>query len=560
MNNKFYILANKYKRKLGYFLLELESDLEHKSEPRYVIKWENKLEIDDAALQIFDKGTEKDKDKWIVVSYKSIHVNTYTVFVVDIESSRIQFRHDNYQLWESPVLGFLNNYQNDFIILNKEGTSFLPLGTVEKRAIYNPDGTERMVHSLTSCDYLKISESNLLTFERPKQDSNNRKVKIQEQQTDTEANTYYDDIYQVNIDEMTLRELMVVYSIFTCDSAIDIVDLIELQPNPKLFQKSFMELDQSNMIQIMAFDSRIIKTLLEFDCEEEDDETADSPIFYKMRHVLEDGTYYVSALNVALENNQIRALNLIINYIVEHQNNYAFFFLFDDIFLELMKQGISVTRLLESDILTHEFDVEEYPAIHQDNSYLIKPYNGSIFQLKGTYSQVFTNFANSGGEDEDKEKKFYKIKYTLNLLPSVTYQNGESILMNELMDILGNTEELEIFRTKAVEDFFTYQWENYAKHLHYFGGFVHFVYVILFFIYCDQVFNERNYDNRVILCWLMLVCLIYPMVYDFLQLKKTGLGEYLADPWNYLDQGHIWFGIANVFIQRTSSNILSKES
>ena len=86
----------------------------------------------------------------------------------------------------------------------------MPLGENEKRAVYNPDGTFRMVHSLPSCCYLKIAESNLLTFERPKQGTNNRIVKIQEQQQDQFGNTYYDDIYEVNIDEMSLRELMVI--------------------------------------------------------------------------------------------------------------------------------------------------------------------------------------------------------------------------------------------------------------------------------------------------------------------------------------------------------------
>ena len=49
-NSKYYVLANKYQRKLGYFLLELDQNLEEMEMPRYVIKWENKLEIDDASL------------------------------------------------------------------------------------------------------------------------------------------------------------------------------------------------------------------------------------------------------------------------------------------------------------------------------------------------------------------------------------------------------------------------------------------------------------------------------------------------------------------------------
>jgi len=171
---------------------------------------------------------EKDTDsQTLVVSYKSIHVNLYSVFLINIKTGRIIFKHDNYQLWESPVIGFLNTYNNDFVILNKDGMGFIPLGNKEyKRPIDSQDGTMRMVHSLPSCDYLKIEESNLISFERAKQGTNNRLVKIQEQQKDFAGNTYYDDIYAVNIDEMSLRELMVINSIFMCDSAIEVMNLI----------------------------------------------------------------------------------------------------------------------------------------------------------------------------------------------------------------------------------------------------------------------------------------------------------------------------------------------
>ena len=124
----------------------MDAELTIGVEPKYVIKWENKLEIGDAGLDIIKfKG---DDSKYMVVSYKSIYVNSYSVFVIDIDSGRIKFKHESYQLWESPVIGFLNSFSNDFVILNKEGTSFIPLGNQEKRAIFNPDGTERMVHSL----------------------------------------------------------------------------------------------------------------------------------------------------------------------------------------------------------------------------------------------------------------------------------------------------------------------------------------------------------------------------------------------------------------------------
>ena len=299
------------------------------------------------------------------------------------------------------------------------------------------------------------------------------------------------------------------------------------------------------MIQILSFDSRIVKALME--SKFNDEFNRKYPIFYKMRHVINGREFNVSALDVALQNNQIRALNAIIAYIIEYQNSFAFYFLFDDIFLELLEKGISVNKLLESDMFCHSFEVDDYPLIHQDNNYMIKPFNGSIFQLKGTYKQVFgTAFE----ESEEASGHFYKIKYTLNLLPSVAYENGKNVKMNELMDQLGNTEELEIFRQKVIKDFFFFQWESYAKHMHYFGATIHFSYIILFTIYVIMVFDHRDYEYRHIICWMMLICLMYPLTYDMLQLKKQGIVDYFSDKWNYLDQGHIWFGVANVFIQR----------
>ena len=183
-NDKFYVLANKFDRKLGYFLLELPEERPSVDEPpKFLIRWTNKLEIGDAALHLLEiqRGSDSERKKELVVSYKQIYINLYTVFVIEIETGLIKFKHENYQLWESPVMGFLNTQTNDFIVLNKDGTSFLPLGLREKKNIHNSDGIMRCVHSLDSCNYLKIEDSNHLRFMRSKNGETDRIVMIQEQ-------------------------------------------------------------------------------------------------------------------------------------------------------------------------------------------------------------------------------------------------------------------------------------------------------------------------------------------------------------------------------------------
>ena len=61
------------------------------------------------------------------------------------------------------------------------------------------------------------------------------------------------------------------------------------------------------------------------------------------------------------------------------------------------------------------------------------------------------------------------------------------------------------------------------------------------------MYLHRNYYARVPLCWAMLTCIVYPMFYDRLQLIKQGT-EYFKDPWNMVDQCHIWIGVANIIV------------
>ena len=119
-----------------------------------------------------------------------------------------------------------------------------------------------------------------------------------------------------------------------------------------------------------------------------------------------------------------------------------------------------------------------------------------------------------------KDQKVYKIKYTLNLLPTATYTNGVCLKVNELMDSLVESNEFAIFDSKIVKDFYDFHWNSYAKHMHYFGAVLHFAYVALFTIYVNEVYLHRRYKDRIDMCWLMLICIIFPLINDSLQLKN----------------------------------------
>lgn len=64
----------------------------------------------------------------------------------------------------------------------------------------------------------------------------------------------FTDIYKIKIHEPTLRELMTIFSIYSCRYITDITNLILDQPNPQIFFKVFLELKLKNLLSYLAFD------------------------------------------------------------------------------------------------------------------------------------------------------------------------------------------------------------------------------------------------------------------------------------------------------------------
>lgn len=68
-----------------------------------------------------------------------------------------------------------------------------------------------------------------------------------------------------------------------------------------------------------------------------------------------------TAIDIAMENNQIRAVGLMIDHIVKYQNNFVSSFLFRKNLIPLMKKGIEVSALLKSNIFSYKFEFDEWP-------------------------------------------------------------------------------------------------------------------------------------------------------------------------------------------------------
>ena len=117
------------------------------------------------------------------------------------------------------------------------------------------------------------------------------------------------------------------------------------------------------------------------------------------------------------------------------------------------------------------------------------------------------------------------------------------------MDLIGDTDQIEILQTKAVKDLITFKWENFGKKVHYLSAVVHITYVIFYLIYLNNRYLNRSndYEFEPKNLFVMLFCNSFFMMYDMRQLLRQGL-MYMFDPWNYNDQLYIWIGFVNLYL------------
>jgi len=133
----------------------------------------------------------------------------------------------------------------------------------------------------------------------------------------------------------------------------------------------------------------------------------------------------------------------------------------------LLEKGIEVASLLDSNVFSFTFDYDDWPGSHTDQDTYLRGYNHSIFQLRYHYKTIFSDLpAMEDNNDADPMQidstKIYKITYSINVLPQIgeyvveklhhgkiekNFINSE----HNLMGLINETEELDIFATKSIQ-------------------------------------------------------------------------------------------------------------
>ena len=117
--------------------------------------------------------------------------------------------------------------------------------------------------------------------------------------------------------------------------------------------------------------------------------------------------------------------------------------------------------------------------------------------------------------------------------------------------MLAETDELELFETRPVTEIIEYSWTAFAYKFHILGFSMHMFYMWTLCVYIQEVYciAHIEVENHLIIYKCMLsVGILYPLIYDNIQMYKIGLIEYFSDIWNYTDLIFIWSGFLNIAI------------
>ena len=115
---------------------------------------------------------------------------------------------------------------------------------------------------------------------------------------------------------------MVFQGLYYSKNQTEITDLVKMQPSPQIFYRSFLDLDGANILSILSFDSRSLTYMLGDQFSEYFQ--SEYPLIYRNRlqkqkkvrnSSSEPKSYYRTAVDHAIKNNQSRAMEVLIDYI-----------------------------------------------------------------------------------------------------------------------------------------------------------------------------------------------------------------------------------------------------
>lgn len=174
----FYVMSNRRHGMLGMYLCRILDSVSSRDPPitssnfneTFILNQGNKLDIGQVDMYIYED--ELTNSPQLILAYKTIYVNTYTVNVIDIDTkdddgaeASMLFRHESFCLWETNIMSFLNPSTIDLVTLSTKGMIVTDLSSGQQsRSLFDNKRHELKLHSLASSGYLELDDSNHILY------------------------------------------------------------------------------------------------------------------------------------------------------------------------------------------------------------------------------------------------------------------------------------------------------------------------------------------------------------------------------------------------------------
>ncbi len=245
----------------------------------------------------------------------------------------------------------------------------------------------------------------------------------------------------------------------------------------------------------------------------------------------------LTPLDIAIRDNNINSVIMIMSILLKYQNNTCFNYLIDPQIITLMEKNIDLKDYFESDLPIHQIKDERFPYLHEDST-------SKIIGLNANYPQeILTMYESKIGIHfkEDPEEAKTSIEYFFINLPESMTQNP-----TELINALVQSGNHDYFESLPIQTIIQFKWEKYTRDffLKQFYFFLIFFFVNFGDIYYS-IFSKEIDDSSMIISdgrdpyiyiTLKSICGLVLLYFGFHEIRQMkSIREHFSEIWNWTD-------------------------
>eukprot|EP00347_Sterkiella_histriomuscorum_P013895 403362947 len=314
--------------------------------------------------------------------------------------------------------------------------------------------------------------------------------------------------------------------------SMDDLEIIAMLKSAGDISKYLMHYPQiGNLISIIAYRPRVLEYLIKH-FELQDKSNIPMLLFYHQEQ---------SPFDKVTQSNQIKSITYLLELLVKFQNHYCFNHFIDRNLISLIEKQINLSEYFESNLPIIKINHKNFQDLHYDDKELILGLQqiSEPKDILDQYDEIFNEHL-----DQSSQAQQQPIEYNLVNLPDT--------LTNEprkLMEVLSQTETMELFETLTIQTIINFKWDTYTKYFFQTQFNIFLIFCLSFMIEIlyslilvdrksDPITDDRDPIIQYSLKPVSLLVLIYFFVYEIRQAVKQE--NYMKEIWNFFDYSLIF--------------------